>query len=144
MFPLPFLLGPHFKILAPLAFKISPNSLSFTSSTETLALSISLKPAAMANTRVGKSSAKRSSASSQATVQKRSYMCSSSASFALQLPSTTSSGALALGMGFNTLPPLLIISIIFGFLTFLNLRKVGIDLGVVSRWVWLGIDVIQS
>ena len=61
-------------------------------------------------------------------------MSSSSASSALQLPSTTSSEALVSGMGFNTLPPLPIISIIFGVLTCLNLRTVGIDLGVISRW----------
>ena len=41
---------------------------------------------------------------------------------------------MASGMGFNALPPLPIISIIFGFFDLLNLRIVGIDLQVVSRW----------
>lgn len=61
-------------------------------------------------------------------------MSSLPVSSALQLPSSTSGGALASGMGFNTLPPLPIISTIFRFLTCLDLRTVGIDQGVVSRW----------
>ena len=51
-----------------------------------------------------------------------------------QLSSTSLAGAMASGMGFNTLPPLPLISTIFGFLACLNLRTVGIDLRVVSRW----------
>jgi len=55
-------------------------------------------------------------------------MYSSPASYAPQLPATAVAGALVSRMGFNTLLPLLIISTIYGFFTYLNLRIVGIDL----------------
>jgi len=54
----------------------------------------------------------------------------SPASSTPQLPTTVAAGALAFGMGFNTLHHLPIISTISGFLTCLNLRIVGIDLGL--------------
>jgi len=88
----------------------------------------------MVNTRGDPSSAKRSSASSWASALKRSYMYPSLGPFTPQLLATAVAGALASGMGFNTLPPLPIISTISGFLTCLNLRIVGIDLGAVSHW----------
>ena len=65
-------------------------------------------------------------------------------------------------MGFNSLPPLPIISIIFGFLKSVDLRTVGLELGdVLSEFRWalvlfelsgeqivpkgvLGLDAVQS
>ena len=85
----------------------------------------------LVKTRGGYSSSKHHSTASRALATKRSCMASSPASSALSLPATASVAALASGMGFNSPPPLPVVSTIFGFLTSLNLRTVGLDLGVV-------------